>query len=310
MMTGRVMDAAGQSWLLPPLLTWELRRTGGVPCDSFCVRCAWDAETMPDVLSRAVRFAAYRGAALCLLGVIDEACMSLDAQGSVLTLSGRGFAALLLDNEAEAESYQRAVAAELLRRHAEPYGICCEACSVAVEQYTVRSGASEWSVVEEFARLCGLYPWFSREGKLLLRPEGQTGRTVHLSGRPVALTAKENRYGVLSEVLVVDRKDGTKRCVRDEALCALGVQCRRVISVPSQSTAASLRCTGEYQLSQSARQRFGLTAEFAGYLEVDAGERVLFAANELGLTGAFLVDEVIWRGGADGEATVLTLRKE
>ena len=34
-MTGRVETADGKVYELPALLEWRLRRTGGVPCDSF-----------------------------------------------------------------------------------------------------------------------------------------------------------------------------------------------------------------------------------------------------------------------------------
>lgn len=313
MMCLYVVDAAGQGWCLPPLLDWEIRRTGGVPCDSFCASCAWDADTMAQVLPRAVRFAAYYGDTLCLAGIVDEYSVSLGAKGRVLSLGGRGFAALLLDNEAEAASYQQAAASEVMRLHAARYGIVCEASEASAGAYAVSSGTSEWTAIEAFARLCGLVPWFDRAGKLSLRSKsakGQDGRTLQLSGRPLALTWKEDRYGVCSEVVVTDRKSGTRRSVKNEELCALGVQCRRVLAVPSQSTASSMRCTGEYQLERSARRRFTLTAELAGYFDVDARERVTLREERLSLAGTFLVEEVVWRGGLDGETTELTLREE
>lgn len=309
MMTGYVTDAAGKRWRLPPLLRWELRRTGGIPCDSFCVSCAWDADTMPPVMEHAARFALRRGTALCLAGVIDEYSVELGTQGGVLTLSGRGLAALLLDNEAEAVSYQRATAEELLQRHAAPYGLRCEACGAAAGAYTVRGGTSEWKALDGFAQLCGLRLWLSREGRLSLRGSG-AGRTVRLSGRPLALKWRDRRYGVLSEVTVIDGKSGTRRSVRSETLSALGAQCRRVGYVPAQSTVAARLDDAAQQLAQSAAQRFCLTAELAGYLDVDALDRVELAEPRLGLAGAFLVEEAVWRGGADGERTVLTLRKE
>ena len=43
-MTGRVETADGKAYELPALLEWRLRRTGGVPCDSFRARCLYSAE--------------------------------------------------------------------------------------------------------------------------------------------------------------------------------------------------------------------------------------------------------------------------
>lgn len=264
---------------------------------------------MPTVLERVVRFAAYQGTALCLAGVIDEYSIALDAQGSLLTFSGRGLAALLLDNEAEAVNYQRTTAEELLQRHARPYGLCCEPCSAAAGAYIVRGGTSEWKVLEDFAALCGLHLWLSREGRLSLRGD-HAGRTIRLNGRPISLRWRDRRYGVLSEVTVINSKNGVRRSVRNETLCTLGAQCRRMAYVSAQSTAAALAIYGEQQLARSAEQRFQMVAEFAGYLDVDVGEQVRFAEQKPGLAEVFWVEEAVWRGGTDGETTVLTLRKE
>lgn len=56
-MTGRVETADGKVYELPALLEWQLRRTGGVPCDSFRARCLYSAE-MGEALKAACRFAA------------------------------------------------------------------------------------------------------------------------------------------------------------------------------------------------------------------------------------------------------------
>ena len=50
-MTGRVETADGKVYELPALLEWRLRRTGGVPCDSFRVKCLYSAE-MGEALRR------------------------------------------------------------------------------------------------------------------------------------------------------------------------------------------------------------------------------------------------------------------
>ena len=43
-MTACVIGADQTRWTLPKLLAWRLEYTAGVPCDSFWVRCAWDAD--------------------------------------------------------------------------------------------------------------------------------------------------------------------------------------------------------------------------------------------------------------------------
>lgn len=56
-------------------------------------------------------------------GVVDECQVEQSGGGSVLELSGRGMAALLLDNEALGEDYGAATMEDILRDHVRPYGI-------------------------------------------------------------------------------------------------------------------------------------------------------------------------------------------
>ena len=121
-MTGRVETADGKVYELPALLEWQLRRTGGVPCDSFRARCLYSAE-MGEALKAACRFAATENGVTRFRGVIDEWSAVCGAEGAVLTVEGRGMAALLLDNEAEAVTYQRAALSEILKDHAAVCGV-------------------------------------------------------------------------------------------------------------------------------------------------------------------------------------------
>lgn len=69
-MTGRVETADGKVYELPALLEWRLRRTGGVPCDSFRVKCLYSAE-MGEALKAACRFAATENGVTRFRGVIE-----------------------------------------------------------------------------------------------------------------------------------------------------------------------------------------------------------------------------------------------
>ena len=91
-MTGRVETADGKVYELPALLEWRLRRTGGVPCDSFRVKCLYSAE-MGEALKAACRFAATENGVTRFRGVIDEWSAVCGAEGTVLTVEGRGHAA-------------------------------------------------------------------------------------------------------------------------------------------------------------------------------------------------------------------------
>ena len=84
-MTGRVETADGKVYELPALLEWRLRRTGGVPCDSFRVKCLYSAE-MGEALKAACRFAATENGVTRFRGVIDEWSAVCGAEETALTV--------------------------------------------------------------------------------------------------------------------------------------------------------------------------------------------------------------------------------
>ena len=108
MMTGYLLTADGRRVELPPFSAWELRRTGGVPCDSFEGSCPWEGGVEP-LLAQASRVILEEEGARRFTGVLDEYEISWGEKGGRLTLSGRGLAALLLDG-----SLLQPVAAALL----------------------------------------------------------------------------------------------------------------------------------------------------------------------------------------------------
>ena len=100
---------------LPPLLEWNVRHTGTVPCDSWSVTAVYRPEMAP-VLKMAAGFAAVEDGQTQLRGIVDEYSVELDQNGLTVTLAGRGYAARLLDNESRPVTYERVTLRELLRR--------------------------------------------------------------------------------------------------------------------------------------------------------------------------------------------------
>ena len=221
-------------------------------------------------------------------------------------------AALLLDNEAEAVSYQRATLGEILRNHVLPLGIRCasEQASCDAREYAVASGASQWKALKGFAERCGLTPYFSAEGTLFLRTKAEGGK--HTLDTPGALREalyRDRRYGVLSEVLVINRSRDLRQVAKNEAFAARGGQCRRVVYAPSRS-ANELRYTGEYQIDASRAGARELTLVFDGAVDVEPMDRVRLRLEPLGIEGNFRVNETLYAMSARGETTELTLWEE
>ena len=256
-MTGYVTDWRGVRWTLPNLLSWRLEYTAGVPCDSFWLRCTWDGDntTRPGAW---VAFSAWHEGVQVFAGVVDECEVTVSGQGRVLELSGRGMAALLLDNEALGQDYGVATQADILRDHVTPYGIQAApgAALPAVNRFSVATGSSEWSVVYDFARYHGgVAPRFDRWGRLVLTGWSDSQERVVGDGAPVTrLACRDRRYGVLSQVLVRDRYSGAVETVENAAFRSAGGRARRVITMPGRSSYKAMRYTGRFQLDKSAAE--------------------------------------------------------
>ncbi len=213
-------DASGKEYLLPGLLAWRMEYTAGAPCDSFWLRCGWDADNKVKPGEWVGFRAEYQGERV-FTGVVDECEVSVDSSGRLLEAFGRGMAALLLDNEALGEDYQSATQADILRDHVTPYGITTApgAGLPPVSRFSVSSGSSEWSVVYDFARYYGgVSPRFDRQGRLVL------------SGWD---DSRERVADEINEILLHRRA-------------------RRVITMPSRSSYKAMRYSGQFQLDRSA----------------------------------------------------------
>lgn len=266
-MKGYLTTCDGVQFELPTLLKWEFSYTGSVPCDSFTLKCAYEP-AMAEVLRRAVRFTAREDGTVEFAGVVDECGVTCDEKGLQLEVSGRGMAALLLDNEAESVSYQWATMEEILKNHVTPYGIVCTGYDAvtAAARYRVANGSSQWKALNDFAALHGgIAPYFDKTGALEVKKNRRAARVSIDAKTPVtALAYCDKRYGVIAEALVVDSKAGVKQSVKNEAFCARGGTSRRVFYVPARSGTQAMRYTGEYQIAKSKEGAETLRVTIAG----------------------------------------------
>lgn len=221
-------------------------------------------------------------------------------------------AALLLDNESEALSYERAVLEEILENHVSPYGIQTDfQQSVSGNNYVVSSGSSQWKALQGFTnRFGGFDPHFTREGALVVQPLWGSGRELRVdSSTPLlSLRKREQRYGVISEMLIQDKVQGITLSVPNEEFVQTGGQRRHVLYMP-RSTANSRRYTGEYQIAQSALEQLEITLELPFAFAASPGDRVGLALDRLRLSGSYDVVASRSRMDGDGERTEVTLSR-
>lgn len=299
----------GAQYELPVLLRWDLDYTGMVPCDSMTAACLYDAG-MAEVLPKATRFTAYQDGKIMLRGIIDAYEVSLSRQGLLVEIEGRGMAALLLDNESEALTYGRAPLSEILENHVSPYGITVEKQQdISGSSYAVASGSSQWKALQGFThRFGGFDPYFTKEGTLVIGPLWGSGKTLCIDDASplLSLRKREQRYGVISEVLIQDKVQRISHPVRNQKFLQTGGQRRHVLYMP-RSTAEDRRYTGEYQIAQSALEQIEIDLELPIPFAAMPGDRVDLALSRLNLSGRYEVVRSRIRMDGDGERTELTI---
>lgn len=288
-MEGTLTCWDGTKITLPQVTEWAFQYGRGTPCDSFSLTCLWEPEE--DLLAEAVTFTAVEQGETVFTGVVDECERGWDGKGGFLTVSGRSMAARLLDNEALGMDYQVATWQDIVRDHVAPYGVQTVGSGLpAVPGFSVAVGSSEWQVVYEFCRYYGgITPRFDRLGRLVATPWEEGKRLVLGEDAAVtALTLRDQRYGVLSQILVRDKSTGVVQTVDNGDFLRRGGRCRRVLTMPGKSSYQAMRYSGSYQLEQSAEELRQLELELPGAFLAWPGDLV-----EVGLSKP--VGRGIWR---------------
>ena len=295
-MNAYMTDSGGGRWALPGLTAWRLEYTAGTPCDSFWLRCPWDGENTARPASW-VGFLAEEKGERIFTGVVDECEVSLSPGGLTLEVSGRGMAARLLDNEALGQDYLYATQADILRDHVTPYGIKAApgGSLPPVAQFSVATGSSEWSVVYDFARYYGgVAPRFDREGRLVLSGwDDSRERVIGDQTGVLAMTRRDRRYGVLSQVLVRDRWSGQMETLENRAFQALGGQARRVLTTPARNSYKAVRYSGQFQLERSASELERVEATLGEVFSVWPGDMVTVQRSGWGWNGRYRAVQVM-----------------
>jgi len=307
---GRIITCGHETYQMPDLLSWEVRRTGSVPCDSYSITCLYTAEMAP-LLHQAVSCLLLAGEQLILHGIADEYVIDRSESGSVVTVSGRGYAARLLDNESRAATYSAATLADIIRNHVTPYGISCASCADtrASGVYTVASGSSQWKALEGFCLTYGGFsPRFAADGSLRASPPEAGNRfSIDAGTQLLSLSKRENHYGVLSEVLVIDKTQNVSYSVKNRDFLDRRGRCRRVLYTPGRSNWASMRYTGEYQIARSKADEISVTAVLPGTAAVSPGDTVYVDVE--GISGTFHAASVEDAADGAGETTTLELKE-
>lgn len=309
-MEAYVLDKNGVSSALPVLLSWEVLHSMD-SCDALELTMPI-TDGLAEKLDTAAELRCYHQGKLVFCGVMDEYELSAGAEGATALLSGRGYGAYLLDNEAESAEYWNAGINQILENHVYPYrirNVRTREMSCA-GRFPVSSGQSQWKVLREFCFFAGgIIPRFDRTGTLLLT--GEYGDTVDFSGTAITEQVwRARRYGVFSHVLVKNAALGVSVLVENSELIEQGGLCRRVVNVPRYTRYDAMRHRGDYQIRQSQQGSRVMLLTVPTLFAAFAGDKVILRGSPLGIDGRFLVTES--RCTADGRSgeTRLELEKE
>lgn len=290
-MTGYIISSGGTETELPEFLSWDICHGIGEPCDWFEVSFIYYPNQLLRLQS-ACRFRAEHGGSVVFTGVVDEYSISIDENGSVVTISGRSPAALLLDNELPAAQYASLSSESLISSFVTPYGISSVIgdASKTLGSFTVSTGESAWSAVKRFSRYAwGTTPFFTPDGALILNGRQGKNVTVNADTDSASIKLRDERYGIISDVRVKNRVTGASYTVRNEDFISRGGKSHREITVPKTTGADAARYTAEYQITESKRGKhfieLALTKQFACF----PSDIVALSSTALGISGSYKV---------------------
>ncbi len=290
-MKGYIIDKSGVQTELPELLSWDVCHGMGEPCDWFELSFIYYSDQLSKLRS-ACRFKGVHNNAVVFTGLVDEYSISIDEKGSVVTLSGRSDAALLLDNELPAQEYAELSSAAAVSAFVSPYGITSVVSGVpkTLSGFSVRTGESAWSALRRFCRYAwSTTPFFAKDGTLILNERTGSTITVDASKDAAGIALSDERYGIISDITVRNRVSGTSYTSSNSAFVLRGGKCHRELTVPKTAGADTARYTAEYQIAESQRGKrcvkLTLTKQFACF----PGDKVSLTAAKLGVSGVFTV---------------------
>ncbi len=307
-MTGYLIDFNEKKYTLPTLLSWSVTHGLGSPCDCFEAVCNYDPSMEP-LLKKACRFKAVHDGKTVFYGVVDETQAEITGDGSLFSVSGRGLAALLIDNEAETAQYYACSISDILNRHVYPWGIRDVSYKSLgyLYNFDIDSGESEWSVLSRFTNFAaGITPRFTRTGKLVISDEEGKRYTLDRTSA-FDFIRRERRYGVISSVLVKNKVRGTRTIVTNDEFIQRGGSCRHVLNVPRLTGYNAMRYTGKYQISESEKDSTQYIVTVPRLFAAEPNDIITVNVPEMGSPVTMKAGEVTVWANAAGSGTEITL---
>jgi len=118
---------------------------------------------------------------------------------------------------------------------------------------------------------------------------------------------RERRYGVLSEILVRDKKRQSVERVVNEAFKTQGGQAQRILTMTGSPGQRAMRYSGQYQLDKSEAERYRVELTVPDLFFAWPGELIRLSRTDCGDNGLWRVLESVVTEDLHGRQTKLVL---
>ena len=315
-MKGYLLDKNGNESALPELLSWDVCHGTGEPCDYFEVKTVYSPAFLPK-LAAASRFKGVSEGKTVFYGVVDEYQISVDEKGSTVSINGRSLAALLMDNEVQKNMYYSMSKSKILEKYVSPCGITNIADSTMpdVLMFSVRYGDSAWSALKRYClKSSHCLPCFDAVGKLYLT--GITGKslTINADEYAVAMKYKDERYGVISQITVINRSNGGSYTLKNQAFIDRGGNRKQYYYtekfnniLSDGSSITDTKFTGRYQIESSMFGKSCVELTLKSQFPCFPGDTVLLTCSAFGINKSCRVIKTHCWADAVSAGTSVTL---
>lgn len=251
-------------------------------------------------------------------GIVDEqstVCSPAgNRKGTVVTITARSMAALLLDNETEPVSYCFPSEKIIYEKHVKPFGI--EKSNAKDDVYynkmNVQKGSTHWQALYGFCKNCfNAFPRITPGGRLEMeRTTPETGIVFSNSGgQPyISITENNKRCERISRVFVkTDPAKGYETVITDEDAVNKKIVRQRYLNATLANT--PLQCA-DNMIQQGRNNSYAVTLVCPGRVVSVLGFPAAAEDPVLGRLDGLYVSRIRYVLRAAGETTTIVLRKK
>lgn len=306
-----------------------------IPADAWQVSIGLSQNQAPDFVKPWAQVTVKVGNDTVMVGRVDEMTDTVDKQSHSLTLTGRDFAAILVDCAAPIFVTRAATLIEIASKVIKPLGLSkvkIDADKTTTrEKISVEPGDRAWDVLSHAAEANGLWPWFAPDGTLIIGgPDYNKPPVANLilrrnsKGNNVqSITRTRNINNYFSQVTVLGQTHGTETATGKNAISATakddgsGINRPNIVIDHEADNASLAESRARKLLADSKLSAFDLTVIVSGHRIKQngqlwtPGQRITVESEPHQINGVFfLIGRRFSKSRAGGTQTELRLKED